>query len=95
MVFQEWTVDYRAQRTYSDPDSSPDSDSDTEAVCNVEGKVAGEAPPPRPHDQLQHDEQPQPVNEKKLNQAMEIVPLHALMVSVHDSVIDARQVGRL
>ena len=45
MVFQEWTADYRTQRTYSNPDSSPDSDSDTEAVRNNGGKVAGVAPP--------------------------------------------------
>ena len=51
--------------------SDPDDDSDTEAVRNAGGKVAGVAPPPRPHDQLQHGAQPQPVNEKKLNQAME------------------------
>ena len=69
-MFQQWAADYRKQHTWSDPDeSSPDSDSDTEAVHNVGGKVAGEAPPPRPHDQLQHGAQPQPVNEKKLNQA--------------------------
>ena len=88
-MFQQWAADCRAQLTYSDPDeSSPDSDSDTEAVHNVGGKVAGEAPPPRPHDQLQHGAQPQPVNEKKLNQAMETDGYSRFFKNKHSPVGD-------
>ena len=54
----------------------------------LEGRSPGRLRPPRPHDQLQHGAQPQPVNEKKLNQAMETDGYSRFFKNKHSPVGD-------